>query len=174
MILLATIVVTVLILYQMKIIGHKKIVNDIKNISLVYRNSNLAYDKRDNLYVFEENGTAYYRNMNETNQKDTTLINIILDTISEENFMIGTIEPIPITIIEDIYSVDLHNMKYKQQQGAFDAPSNIYYVLIERNSAIELVKLSEYGSRNITNKSLDMEEIFNYIKDNTKGSKMIS
>ena len=156
-------ILTLGIFLKTGIIGTKKDEDDIKHISLVYRSSNYAYGRNDDLYIVDEYGDVYYRDMKQNPANGDTLINIILNLHSETDSKLKTVGPIPDDIKQNLTSSDLDKLKYKKQKGSIDAISNIYYVLIERNNDINLIKLSESGSCSITAKSLNMEQIYNYV-----------
>lgn len=160
------IIILISIILAIHFNNHKEIyTNDIKSFSLVYRSSNFAYDGRDDLYIIEENGTIRYLDMDNRKQKNTTLISTVLSVLSDSDFLIGNVDLIPNEIVSIIHSTNFSNMKYKIQPGAYDAPNDVYYTLIETDTSLKLVKLSDYSGDNVIAKFELRENIENYINE---------
>ena len=149
------------------LIHSKNMVNDtdyitINNISLVYRYGNYAYDRKDELYLIEKDGTIRYFDMKNKN-KNATLISTVNAILQEPDTIIGKYDSIPENIIENISYSDLSKLKYFSEVGSIDAPNTVYYILIETNTSVELIKIADYGANNISSDFKMREETEDYI-----------
>lgn len=135
---------------------------DVKNISLVYRKANYAYDGKDELYAIEKNGTIHHIDMRNNNY-NTTLIATVNLILQDSDTIIGKSEGIPESIIDSISLPSLSKLKYNSELGSPDAPESVYYILVETNTAIELIKIANYGGNNISSDFKMREETEDYI-----------
>ncbi|SFD18741.1 hypothetical protein [Ruminococcus albus] len=143
---LAVLTIVLIILFYFK--QNKIDVNmDVKNITLVYRSGNYAYDRKDDLYTIERDGTIRYHDMKKENI-NTTLISIVIALLQDSDSIVGTSEEIPEDILEAVELQNLTELKYKSELGDSDAPDTVYYILVETNTSIELINIASYSGRN--------------------------
>lgn len=145
----------------------------ISNISLVYRYGNYAYDLKDELYLIEKDGTIRYFDMKNKN-KNVTLISMVNAILQEPDTIIGKYDSIPENIIENISYSDLSKLKYFSEVGSIDAPDTVYYILIETNTSVELIKIADYGANNISSDFKLREETKDYINNVISNIKITS
>ena len=135
---------------------------DVNNISLVYRTGNYAYDRKDELYTIEKDGTIRCHDMKIEN-KNSTLISIVIALLQDSDSIVGTSEEIPEKIIETVKLQNFTELKYKSELGDIDAPDTIYYILIETNTSIELIDIASYSGRNKISDFKLREETEDYV-----------
>ncbi|EXM38440.1 hypothetical protein RASY3_13385 [Ruminococcus albus SY3] len=157
-----SITIVVFLLIRSNIKGNDTDYITISNFSLVYRYGNYAYDRKDELYLIEKDGTIRYFDMKNKN-KNTTLISTVNAILQDSDTIIGKYDSIPENIIEGISYSHLSKLKYDHELGEIDAPNTVYYILIETDTSVELIKIADYGANNISSDFKLREETKDYI-----------